>query len=68
MFSSDSHPLSAFPWYFQFGGALVAVGVLLGVQAGPDHTTSSPSSTVAVHDAGVSLNLADDGEQIYNTR
>jgi mono/diheme cytochrome c family protein len=68
MVSSDSHPFFAFPWYLQFGGALLAVGVLLGVQAEPTHTTPSPSSTVAVHNAGVSLSLADEGEQIYNTR
>jgi mono/diheme cytochrome c family protein len=68
MFSSNSHPLFALPWYLQLGGALAAVGVLLGVQAGPD-TMSSPSSPAAGHTADVvALNLADEGEQIYNTR
>jgi len=68
MFTSDSQSSSSFPWYVQFGGALLALGVLLGMQAEEGTAPAAVSSPTVVQTAGLSVNLADEGEQIYNTR
>lgn len=62
--SSDRSFGPTVPWYAQIAGALLAVGVLLGVQAGNAPSTSSTSSS----SEATGVHLPPDGEQIYNTR
>lgn len=61
--STDRFTRRTCPWYAQIAGALLVVGVLLGVQAG-----NAPSTVATTSYEATDGPLPPDGEQIYNTR
>jgi len=63
--SSERSASGAWSWYAQFGAALLVVGGLLGMQAGP--VDRGAPSSAAAEPAERALQPPD-GEQIYNTR
>lgn len=65
--ASKSGLLGWCPWYAQFGSAVLALGLLLGLQVDAELVPTAETATVSDMSAAPVV-LPDDGEQIYNTR